>query len=100
MGGAPNYNRFKSYICSVRTKNLKNREQRVEVSSGKGRYPKCLQDKPYEICPNETPKNPKDIPKECKSCPQYTESSFDTERRHQEKLKRLRESGMPTQIIS
>lgn len=98
MGGAPNYNKFKTFIASVRTKEQKIKREIISVASGKGKYPLCLKEKLYETCPKETPENPESVPQECKLCPQFVESPFHIERSHEARLKRLKEAGLPTRI--
>ena len=97
--GAPKYSsgraRFKRWADAKRYYESQN----IIVDPGKGRYPKCLNEKPYpEICPKEIPKDPKNIPNECKLCPECLESSFYAKTFHKEKIKRIKESGLPTRI--
>ena len=76
MGGAPNYGKGRAFMQRMVDAERRNREQNIMVKQGKGRYPKCLPDKPYTFCPKETPEDPKNIPQDCKFCPHFIYSKF------------------------
>ncbi len=100
MGSVPNYGRDREKMKSWKAleSRVKNGEN-IMVKQGMGRYPKCLKDHTYEICPKQEPSNPEDTPKECRWCPNFIESPFHQERSKQEKLKRLQSVGVPTIVI-
>jgi hypothetical protein len=105
MGGGsrPKYSRTKAFNAEMALKEKRIREETISVKHGKGKYPNCLQEKPYpEICPKIEAKDIKNVPKECKLCPEFLESKFYTENfaeeYRREKLKRLKEAGLPLVI--
>jgi len=101
MAGGPKYSRFKSFQSAMSTKEMKARQSTINVREGKGKYPTCLKDKPYpDICPEQTPKDPKNVPKQCKFCPEHLESPLYARYSREERLKRLQTAGLPTKIVS
>jgi len=50
---------MRSFQLSIRAKEKLISEKNLNVKDGRGRYPKCLPEKPYRFCPNETPEDPK-----------------------------------------
>jgi len=98
MGGGsrPKYSRTKAFNAKIALKEKRIREETIIVKPGKGKYPDCLQEKPYpEICPKTELKNAIDVPKECKFCPEFLESKFYlknfAEKIMKEKIRRLKE---------
>jgi len=101
MGGAPKYSKGRAVLQKWSNAKKYYESQNIIVDPGKGKYPKCLETKPYgELCPKETPEDPKNVPKECKWCPEHVESPFHAQTTRVERLKRLQEAGLPTKIES
>ena len=102
MGGAPNYAKGRAAMRRMSEGKAKAFAQNVIIEHGKGRYPKCLELLPYEWCPKpeEVPKDPKEIPKTCKTCQEYIKSNFQAEERQRERLKRLQEAGIPLSVTT
>ncbi len=101
MGGAPNYAKGRANMARMADGKSRAFAQNIIVDRGKGRYPKCLtlEPKPYYFCPKgKAPEDPKDVPTECKSCQEYTRSHFWEENTRNDRLKRLRDAGLPTRI--
>lgn len=97
MGGAPNYGKGRAFMQRMVDAERRNREQNIMVKEGKGRYPKCLPDKPYAFCPKETPEDPKNVPQDCKFCPHFIYSKFYSEvyMTNDRRLERLKKRGLP-----
>ncbi len=93
MGGAPNYRKGRAAMRRMTEGKARAFAQNIIVESGKGKYPKCLKDDPklYEWCPKEEVKDHKNVPKECKNCPQYTRSKFWEETTAADRMKRIQE---------
>lgn len=101
MGGAPKYSKGRATLKRWQDAIRYKESQNIMVKQGKGRYPKCLKQRPYpEVCPEEEPKDIQNVPDECRLCPEYLESNFHLEHSHEERLKRLKEAGLPTVIES
>ncbi|MBN2042951.1 MAG: hypothetical protein JW754_04050, partial [Candidatus Aenigmarchaeota archaeon] len=81
----------------------KNKDQNIMVKRGMGRYPKCLSEKPYSgMCPNDTPKDPINVPADCKQCPQFVNSKFYAEKymTHERRIENLKKRGLPMVLDS
>lgn len=103
MGGAPNYSKGRARLQGWANAQRHHESQNIMVRPGKGRYPKCLKIKPYEaegLCPKETSEDPKNVPKECKFCPEHLESQFHDQMTRLEKLKRLQSIGFSGKIVN
>ena len=100
MGGAPNYNKQKRYNAEMSWKKHNVYKDVIKVGSGKGIYPKCLQEKPYAFCPIESPDDPKNVARDCKQCPQFVNSKFYSEiyMTHERCLEMLKKRGLPLVI--
>lgn len=98
MGGAPSYAKQRRYTAMMNWKKHNVYKDVVDVRKGKGQYPKCTKIKPYDFCPEEEISETKNVPSECKNCPNYTESKYFKGISHKDRLKRLKESGLPTRI--
>ncbi len=105
MGGAPNYAKGRARLQSWANAQRHYESQNIMVKPGKGRYPKCLKILPYEeegLCPKkeDIPEDPKNVPKECKWCPEHLESPFHDQFVRLEKIRRLQAAGFDTKIVS
>jgi hypothetical protein len=101
MGGAPKYSAGRARLRRWDNAKRYYESQNIMVNPGKGKYPKCLKEKPYpEICPKETPEDPKNVPKECRLCPQHLESPLYAQVSRIDRLRRLQDSGLPTKIVN
>jgi hypothetical protein len=104
MGGAPNYKKGRANMKRMADGKAKGFAQNIIIEQGKGRYPNCLKldPKPYYFCPklDDIPDEPKNVPNDCKYCQEYIKSKFWDKTTRGKRLKRLRDSGMPTQIVS
>jgi len=101
MGGAPKYAKGRARMQKWANAKKYHESRNIMVDPGRGKYPKCLNDKPYgELCPKETPEDPKNVPKECKFCPEHLESPFYAQASRLDRLKRIQEAGLPTKIVS
>lgn len=104
MAGGPNYRQFKSFIADVSAKESRLKRERIVVREGKGKYPDCLKTLPHSFCPKpeEIPKDPTDAHKSCKTCDEFKKSKFYddniAEKERLEKIKKLKESGLPTML--
>ena len=101
MGGAPNYAKGRAKMRQWESAKRHKTNQNIMVASGKGKYPKCLESKPYpEVCPQKVPEDPNNVPEECKFCPEHIESPFHAKLAFQRKMKRIKESGLSSVIKS
>lgn len=97
MGGAPNYGKGRAFMQRMVNAERRNREQNIMVKEGKGRYPKCLPDRPYTFCPRDIPEDPKNVPSDCRHCPHFVNSKFYSEvyMTHERRLEMLKKRGLP-----
>jgi hypothetical protein len=106
MGSAMNYAKGRRAMKRMSDGKAKAFAQNIIIKVGKGRYPDCFKILPYIWCPKseEIPNDPKNVPKTCKTCQEFLKSKFYSEhfaeRVHEERLKRIKEAGLPTVIES
>ncbi len=104
MAGGPNYRQFKSFLADVSAKESRLKRERIVVKEGKGRYPSCLKSLPYDFCPKpeEVPKDPAEVHRSCRFCDEFKKSRFYdeniAEKERLEKIRRLKEAGLPTKL--
>lgn len=104
MAGGPNYRQFKSFVADISAKESRMKRERIIVKEGKGRYPDCLKELPYEFCPKpkEVPTDPTDVHMACRQCDELKKSKFYdeniAEKERLEKIKRFEEAGLPTKL--
>jgi hypothetical protein len=101
MGRGTNYRRdhAKMRAWSERERRVANNEN-IMVKSGRGKYPKCLEEKPYDFCPHEDVKDPLNIPNECKTCPHFINSKFYSKKymTYEKRLEMFKKRGLPLVI--
>lgn len=104
MGSAMNYRKGRQAMKRMSEGKSRAFAQNIIIKDDKGRYPNCFKILPYAWCPKpeEIPDNPLNTPNTCKSCQEFLKSKFYSEhfaeKTHEERLRRLRESGLPTVI--
>lgn len=102
MGGAPKYSKGRAFMKRMADAERRHRDENIMVRGRKGRYPECLSEKPYEMCPKETPEDPKNVPEYCKQCPHFVNSKFYSEvyMTHKKRLKMWKKRGLPMVLKS
>ncbi|MEM5871735.1 MAG: hypothetical protein QW051_02590 [Candidatus Aenigmatarchaeota archaeon] len=76
------------------------KNENIMVKEGKGKYPQCLKTIPYSFCPSNIPDDPKNVPHECKTCPEFINSKFYYEvyMSHEKRIEMIKKRGLPLVI--